>query len=139
MTLVRWWSAICAAMLVTTSLVAQPAPATSAGATLGGHVTDAASAPVAHYAVVIFSTDRSKWSTTSPFLRLARPAQDGSFEVRALPPGEYWVAATNPVEGNEGAGDWMKPDVLERLSFRAQRVTLVEHQRFITVLRLIRR
>jgi hypothetical protein len=139
MTLVRLWAATCAAMLVATPVVAQSAPASSSGATIGGHVTDAASVPVAHYAVVIFSTDRSTWSATSRFLRLARPAQDGSFEVNALPPGEYWVAATNPVEGNESSGDLMKPELLEQLSFRAQRVTLVERQRFITVLRLIRR
>ena len=71
--------------------------------------------------------------------RLARPTQDGSFEVTALPPGEYFVAATEPVEGNDVSGDWLKPETLEQLSFRATRVTLTERQRVMTVLRLIRR
>ena len=69
--------------------------------------------------MVVFSTDRSKWFTTSRFLRLARPTEDGSFEVTSLPPGEYWVAATDPVDGNDVSGDWLKPESLEKLSFRA--------------------
>ena len=111
----------------------------NAAAAIGGHVTDSASAPVGSYSVIVFSTDRSKWFTTSRFLRLARPAQDGSFEVLGLPPGEYWVAAVDPVEGNEVSGDWLKPETLEQLSFRATRVTLMERERFMTVLRVIRR
>ena len=111
----------------------------NAGASVAGHVTDATSAPVGNYSVVVFPTDRSKWFVTSRFLRLARSTQDGSFEVTGLPPGEYWVAATEPIDGNELSGDWLKPETLERLSFRATRVTLVEKDRLMTVLRLIRR
>ena len=111
----------------------------NASATISGHVTDTASAPVNNYSVVVFSTDRSKWFVTSRFLRLARSTPDGSFEVTGLPPGEYWVAATDPMDGTEVSGDWMKPETLEQLSFRAQRVTLMERQRYMTVLRLIRK
>ena len=111
----------------------------NAGASISGHVTDAASAPVDNYSVVVFPTDRSKWFVTSRFLRLVRPTQDGSFEVTGLPPGEYWLAATDPFDGNEVSGDWLKTETLERLAFRATRVTLEERDRFITVLRLIRR
>ena len=59
--------------------------------------------------------------------------------MSSLPPGEYWVAATDPVEGNDVSGDWLKAETLEQLSFRARRVTLTERQRVLTVLRLIRR
>lgn len=111
----------------------------NAGAGIGGHVTDAASAPVSNYSVVVFPTDRTKWFVTSRFLRLVRPTQDGSFEVTGLPPGEYYVAATDPIEGNDGSGDWLKSETLDQLSFRATRVTLSEKQRVMTVLRLIRR
>ena len=90
------------------------------------------------YSVIVFATDRSKWSTASRFLRLARPAEDGSFEVASLPPGEYWVAAVDPVDGTDVSGDWLKPESLEKLSFRARRVTLAERERHMTVLRLIR-
>jgi hypothetical protein len=133
----RLCSIACLVALVVAVPLAQRAPESS-GAAISGHVTDSASAPVASYSVVVFSTDRSKWLTASRFLRLARPAQDGSFEVAGLPPGDYWVAAMDPV-GNELSGDWMKPETLEQLSFRAQRVTLAEHERYLTVLRLIRK
>lgn len=114
-------------------------PLAQEGATISGHVTDSTSTPIGKYSVIVFATDRSKWSTASRFLRLARPAEDGSFEVASLPPGEYWVAAVDPVEGTEVSGDWLKPESLEKLSFRAQRVTLTERERHLTILRLIRR
>jgi carboxypeptidase family protein len=133
---------LCVAVGVMTMAVATPlaqgAPS-SVSAAISGHVTDATSAPVSNYTVVVFPTDRTKWSVTPRLLRLARPAEDGSFEVSSLPPGEYWVAATDPVEGADVSGDWLKAETLERLSFRATRVTLTERQRVMIVMRLIRR
>ena len=126
----------CAVTIAIATPFAQGAPSVSAA--ISGHVTDATSAPVSNYTVVVFPTDRTKWSVTPRLLRLARPAEDGSFEV-SLPPGEYWVAATDPVDGADVSGDWLKTETLERLSFRATRVTLTERQRVMTVLRLIRR
>jgi len=125
-------------MMAIATPFAQGAPS-SVSAAISGHVTDATSAPVSNYTVVVFPTDRTKWSVTPRLLKLARPAEDGSFEVRSLPPGEYWVAATDPVDGADVSGDWLKTETLERLSFRATRVTLTERQRVMTVLRLIRR
>ena len=121
------------------TLVAQDASSSPGGAAISGHVTDAASAPVSDYSVVVFPTDRTKWLAPSPALRVARPAQDGSFEVTSLLPGEYWVAATDPMNGADASGEGLKPETLEQLSFRATRVTLTERQRVMTVLRLIRR
>jgi hypothetical protein len=124
-------------VLATSAALAQPV--STPGAAISGHVTDAASAPVSSYTVVVFPTDRTKWLVTPRVLTLARPAPDGSFEVAGLQPGEYWVAATDPVDSNDPSGDSLKPETLERLSFRATRVTLTERQRVMTVLRLIRR
>ena len=111
----------------------------NAGGVIAGHVTDARSAPVRDYAVVIFSTDRSKWFANSRFLKLGRPSQDGSFEVVGLPPGEYWLAAVDSIQGNQTSGEWEKPEVLETLSTRATRVVLAERERSTVMLRLIRR
>jgi len=133
---------LCVAVGVMTMSIATPfaqGAGPSVSAAISGHVTDATSAPVSNYTVVVFPTDRTKWSVTPRLLRLARPAEDGSFEVSSLPPGEYWVAATDPVEGADVSGDWLKMETLERLSFRATRVTLTERQHVMTVLRLIRR
>jgi hypothetical protein len=124
-------------MALATPLAQGAGPSLSAA--ISGHVTDATSAPVSNYTVVVFPTDRTKWSVTPRLLRLARPAEDGSFEVSSLPPGEYWVAATDPADGADVSGDWLKIETLDRLSFRATRVTLTERQRVLTVLRLIRR
>ena len=57
------------------ALGAQP----SVSAAISGHVTDATSAPVSNYTVVVFPTDRTMWSVTPRLLRLAGPAEDGSF------------------------------------------------------------
>src|SRR5689334_6204657 len=135
----------CAVTMSIATLVAQGASSSAASAAISGHVTDSASAPVSDYSVVVFPTDRTKWLAPSPALRVARPAQDGSFEVTSLAPGEYWVAAVkdtaaaDSVDDIGASGDGLKPETLERLSFRATRVTLTERQRVMTVLRLIRR
>jgi hypothetical protein len=111
----------------------------NAGAVIAGHVTDARSTPITSYSVVVFSTDRTKWFANSRVLKFARPSQDGDFEVVGLPPGEYWIAAVDSIQGNQSFGEWEKPEVLDALSTRAQRVTLAERQRYMTILRLIRR
>ena len=133
----RLCATVCAVAMTIATLVAQSASST-ASAAISGHVTDATSAPVSSYSVVVFPTDRTKWLEPSRSLKVARPALDGSFEVTSLPPGEYWVAATDPMNG-DASGDGLKPEMLEQLSFRATRVTLTERQRVMTVLRLIRR
>ncbi len=133
----RLCATVCAVAMTIATLVAQSASST-ASAAISGHVTDAKSAPVSNYSVVVFPTDRTKWLDPSRSLRFARPAQDGSFEVTSLTPGEYWVAATDPMNG-DASSDGLKPETLEQLSFRATRVTLTDRQRVMTVLRLIRR
>src|SRR5262245_4188108 len=114
-------------------------PISSGGGTIAGHVTDARAVPIDHYSVIVFSTDRAKWTANPRSIRFAAPSPDGGFEVADLPPGEYWVAAVDAISGNQGGGDWQKPDVLESLAPRATRVVLGEHERYLTVLRLIRR
>jgi hypothetical protein len=128
------WSAM---WVLTTS--ALPALAQQQPASISGHVTDAASAPVGAYSVVIFPTDRSQWSLGLRVVTVVPPAQDGSFEATSLQPGEYWVAAIEPLDFLTPYGQRFTPETLERLSFRATRVTLAERQRVMTVLRLIRK
>jgi hypothetical protein len=118
---------------------ALPVLAQQQPASISGHVTDAASAPVGRYSVVIFPTDRSKWTLGFRVVTVVPPGQDGSFEATSLTPGEYWVAAIEPLDFLPPVGEWFKPEMLEQLSFRATRVTLAERQRVLTVLRLIRR
>ena len=64
------------------------------------------------------------------------PSADGSFTVKGLPPGDYWVAA---IERRDCEFEPTDPDVLESLSSRAIRITLGEGQSQDLTLRLIRR
>jgi transcriptional regulator GlxA family with amidase domain len=109
-----------------------------AGGSIAGHVTNAHAQPIDTYSVIVFPTDRKSWFDPR-VVTFARPAQDGGFEVVGLAPGEYWVAAVDAIQGNQGLAEWTKPEVLEKLSPRATRVVLGERERFMTVLRLIRR
>ena len=111
---------------------------TAGDGTIAGHVMDARSVPVSSYSVLVFPTDRTKWSASTFHVTLAQPSADGGFEVGGLAPGEYWVAAVNPVSGNQNAVEWEKPDMLARLVVRATRVTVSDHERSLMVLRLIR-
>jgi hypothetical protein len=111
----------------------------AAGGSIAGHVTNAHAQPIDTYSVIVFPTDRKAWSADARLVKFARPAQDGGFEVAGLPPGEYWVAAVDPIQGNQGARDFARPEVLAALSSRATRVVLADHERYMTVLRVIRR
>jgi hypothetical protein len=96
----------------------------SDGATLAGHAVDADGAAVADYSIVVFSTDRNQWFPLSQRLKAGRPSQDGSFRIEGLPPGEYWATAVDRLEAMPGAGEWQRPELLEQLTRRAQRLTI---------------
>lgn len=110
------------------------------GAGVTGRVTDDRAAPVADYGVHVFSTFRDRWFSGSRWVKTARPTQDGSFRVDGLPPGDYWVAAIERIEGPPGGGVLPPdPQLLESLSSRATRIALGEGQSRDLTLRLTRR
>jgi protocatechuate 3,4-dioxygenase beta subunit len=108
------------------------------GASITGTATDERATPVRDYAVYIFPTDRDGWFPTSRRVKLARAGADGSFRVRALPPGDYWIAAVGRIEPGQRAGDW-DPDLFDALSTRAVRVTVGESEARTLTLRLVNR
>jgi hypothetical protein len=85
-----------------------------------GGVTDDRGAALKDYSVVVFATDPERWGGQSRFLRSARPDQDGRFQIQGLPAGEYFAVAVEYIQ----LGDWMDPEVLEQLRFRATRFSL---------------
>ena len=71
-------------------------------------------------------------------MKLGRPAQDGTFRVEGLPPGDYWFAAVDRVD-TANAGEWQNPEFLETLVSRASRIVLAAGETHRTTLRVIRR
>src|SRR4029453_6406649 len=67
--------------------------------------------PIRDYAVVIFSSDPTKWIDRSRFVALGRPNQLGRFEVRGLPPADYLAVALPGVVQTE----WMAPEFLQSI------------------------
>jgi hypothetical protein len=112
---------------------------TNRGAEAAGNVTDAGGQTVAACTAIVFAADRDRWQRYSRFVKAARCEADGSFSVRGLPTGEYFVAAVDRLEGSETSGEWEDPAVLESLQPYASRMALSEGQTTSMSLRLIGR
>jgi hypothetical protein len=107
------------------------------GATARGRVTDDRAAPVRDYTAVVFSTFRDRWFPLSRWVKSDQSSADGVFTVTGLPPGDYWVAATDRLDDTADA--MLDAELLESLSSRAVRITLGEGQSENLTLRLVRR
>jgi hypothetical protein len=90
--------------------------------TVSGILADDKGAPLTDGTVIVFANDSSKWSEDSRFVRSVRPDQQGQFQVKGLPSGDYLAVAIDYVP----EGMWNDPEYLEGLRRYAQRVTLTE-------------
>lgn len=63
------------------------------------------------YAVVVFSVNPLHWRPQSRYTRLVYPDHEGIYEMKGLPPGQYFIGATREVDQSD-MGD---PRVFERL------------------------
>jgi hypothetical protein len=90
--------------------------------TLTGVLQDSSGRAAADYYILVFSSDRRHWTPGSRRVRMTRPATDGSYGVKGLPPGEYFLAALADLE----TGEWNDPALLEQLVPSAAKVTLRE-------------
>ena len=87
---------------------------------LAGVLQDSSGRAATDYYILVFSAERAHWSPGSRRIRMTRPATDGSYSVKGLPPGEYFVAAPTDLE----AGEWNDPSLLEQLARTSARITL---------------
>jgi hypothetical protein len=115
-------------MAVTDAVVTLSTRATE----LSGVIQDAAGHPAPEHFVVVFSTDRQRWFRDSRRIQAVRPGTDGRFSVRALPPGDYFVAALTDVED----GEWFDPAFLDRLVPASIPVSLHDGEKTVQDIRI---
>jgi carboxypeptidase family protein len=95
---------------------------TSRVTTVAGQLVDDKGAPVVDGTVLLFADDASKWWEETRWVRAVRPDQQGRYEIKGLPPGEYLAVALNYIE----EGMWNDPDYLESIRRYGQKLTLIE-------------
>jgi hypothetical protein len=100
--------------------------------TLSGTVKGSGGTPVTDYTVVIFPDRRREGAVTARYIRVVRPDQQGRFETRGLPPGEYVAAAVDSLE----QGRQWDPAFRKQVEPTAKRFTLAEGQSAILDLTL---
>jgi hypothetical protein len=105
------------------------------GGAIIGSAADGSNSPGSMPTVIAFSTDRANWFPGSRHIRQSFASPDGSFDVRGLPPGEYYVAAVQ----RAGVDEQQYPDLLESLVSGAVRHTLSDGQVVRTRLTINRR
>jgi protocatechuate 3,4-dioxygenase beta subunit len=106
------------------------------GASVSGKLRE--STP-SNYFVVAFPTSREHRFAYSRRVKFARSGADGEFRIGGLPPGSYFVAAVDYLDGTADGGEWQNPELLLRLESGAERITLLEGQAGTVSLRLNQR
>jgi hypothetical protein len=90
--------------------------------TLSGTVRGAGGAPVTDYTVAIFPERLREGAVPGRYIRVVRPDQQGRFETKGLPPGDYFAAA---VESLDQGGQW-DPAFRRQVEPAAKRLRLTE-------------
>jgi hypothetical protein len=99
---------------------------------LSGTLQAATGVPAPEFFVVAFPVDRTLRSAALRRVQAVRPASDGRFLMRDLPPGDYLLAALVDVAPNE----WQEPAFLEQLVAGGVKVTIGEGERKVQDLRI---
>src|SRR5437773_3829064 len=87
-----------------------------------GQLLDERNQPLRDATVLVFPSDADKWFESSKSIRAARLDQQGRWQAKGLPAGEYLAIALDYVAD----GAWNDPDYLESLRRDARKVTLAD-------------
>jgi hypothetical protein len=98
-----------------------------------GTVTDEQGALLKDYTVLIFPNDANRWMPGSRFFAIAGPDQQGRFEAKKLPAGDYLVVAMDSIE----EGQQTNPEFLQQASAYATSVQLNEGEKHPVTLKLV--
>jgi hypothetical protein len=72
---------------------------------LTGKLIDHLGAPATGLAVLVFSTDRSKWYWESRYIAVQPLGADGAFQITGLPAGNYFVGVLTDIQPGEQFDD----------------------------------
>jgi protocatechuate 3,4-dioxygenase beta subunit len=98
---------------------------------LTGTLTDAAGKPAPEHFLIAFAADRNLWGVPRRVTQ-ARPSTDGRFTIRALRPGDYFLAAVTDLD----PGAITDPELLEGLVASAIKITLAEGDKKVQDIRI---
>ena len=101
--------------------------------TVSGTVRNARGVPVEDYVVAIFPSQLKEGAIPVRFTRTARPDQEGRYQTRGLPTGDYFAVA---VPALEQGGEW-DPAFRRQVEPTAKRFKLTEGQTLSLDLQLI--
>jgi hypothetical protein len=107
------------------------------GATLQGDVTDGTTR-VFEYSVLLFSSNPDHWFQNSRFVKATRSNTTGRFRIAAIPDGEYFVVAIDPLDG-QASGVGQQRGFLQGLTPFARRIRLREGEAPTLSLSLVHR
>ena len=89
---------------------------------VGGTVADQTGTPMPEFTVLAFPEDSTLWRPQARQIMTTRPDQNGTYQLRGLPPGDYYIVAIDP----EVPGEWFEPAFLDPQRRGATRFSLVE-------------
>lgn len=89
---------------------------------VNGTLSDAQGRPLTDYTILAFPTDPTLWRPQARQITTARPDQNGKFQIRGLPAGDYFLAVIDPQQ----QGEWFVPAFLEQQTTDASRLSLPE-------------
>ena len=99
---------------------------------IAGTLTQATGRPATDYAIVAFSEHRAHWRAGSRRVRSVRPATNGAFELRDMPPGAYFLAALTDID----PADLADATLLESIAQHAIKVEVREGERTVQDVRI---
>jgi hypothetical protein len=89
---------------------------------VNGLVIDDRNSPVGEATVLVFPADQDRWYENSRATRATRPDQQGRWQIKGMPAGDYLAIARDYIEVDA----WQDPDFLESLRKDATKVTIAE-------------
>jgi hypothetical protein len=89
---------------------------------VNGTITTDSGTPMSEYTVLAFPTNASLWRPQARQIMTTRPDQTGSYKIRGLPAGQYYIVTVDPAE----QGEWFDPTYLDEHRAGAARITLAD-------------